>query len=156
MFFSEHNRIVTAIPASASSGATGQLIGGQYVKMKDYDHMTIIVTLGDCSSACRIMVQEDADGSGAGTARTINYASLASGASTLGTPTTAASTGIVTEEATDDGKAYVIELDSADLTSGYPYVRVVVGCSAAVAGVNPINATYILSRGRFAAAGAIA
>ena len=129
-------------PVSISGGKTGACF-----HMKQHNHASIIIPIGVSAAApTSIVVKQCTDSSGAGaTAIPFNYYAMTTAAGdTLGARTAATASGITSVSA-NDGIFYVIELDSAELADGSPYVQVVIADSG--------NTTYaailvVLSGGR--------
>lgn len=92
--------------------------------MENFAHATIIVQLGVTGAATTITVEECDDFTP--TTHTeiafSYYAETTAAGDTLGARTAATTAGIT--GSTNDGVFYVIEIDAAELTDGYPYLRV--------------------------------
>ncbi len=92
--------------------------------MKEYGHATIIIQFGVTGAASTVTVYECDDFTPSNaTAIAFNYfAETASGGDTLSALTAATTAGFATS--TNDNIMYVIELDAAELSDGYPCVQV--------------------------------
>jgi len=116
-----------------------------YWNMENYSHVSIIVYSGAITNSSTIILYEsdDADGSNK-TAIAFHYYKITAGVT--GARTLNATTGLVT--GTDNGSMYIIELDSSELTAGYPFMTMVTDNAAA----NVITIIPILSGARYAQA----
>ena len=106
-------------PVDVNGGATSDVWS-----MKGHDHASILLTLGVTGGASTVTVEEcsAADGSGA-TAIAFHYHAEAEEAGdTLSVRQTATAAGFATS--TNNAIMYVIELDAAELSDGFPFVRV--------------------------------
>ena len=112
--------------------------------MENWEHATIICQKGT-GSACTIQVEECTAFAGTGAAtKTFRYCYERTAAGdTLTALATAGTAGIA--HTTSTGELLVIEIDSDELTDGYPYVRI--KCSATGANLGAWIA--ILSGGRY-------
>lgn len=125
----------------------GTGLNGVYVNMALYGHLTAIIQLGVTGAASTVTVQEDADGSGTGTAIGFSYRKEDTDAEdTLDALTAVENTGFATS--TNNNVFYVIELDAAALSSGYPWVRV---CMSNPGQATLANICYILGGARYPA-----
>ena len=116
-----------------------------YWNMENYSHVSIIVYSGAITNSSTIILYEsdDADGSNK-TAIAFHYYKITAGVT--GARTLNATTGLVT--GTDNGSMYIIELDSSELTAGYPFMTMVTD----TAGANVITIIPVLSGARYAQA----
>jgi len=117
----EQGHVVSIIPPiDVNGGATVS----DYFSMKNYAHVDIILTLGVTGAATTVTLEESDDNAGNDTTEITfsYYAETTAAGDTLGTRTavTVASTGFDTS--TNDGLIYVISVDAAELTDGYPYL----------------------------------
>ena len=130
-------------PVDINGGKTGDAFS-----MENWSHASIIITLGVThSTGSVITVYECADNAATDdVAIAFKLASeVTAGGDVLEALTAVASTGFTTT--TNDGCLYVIELDAADLSAGYPYVVV----KAATPGGSTIaSIVAVLSGGRYA------
>jgi len=116
-----------------------------YFCLKKYAHATIVVTTGAVTNAATITVEEsdDKDGSNTTAIAFAYYAELTAAGDTLGNRTAATSAGFST--GTNNNCTFVIEIDAAELTDGYPYLVVKATNAAACL----ISIVAILSGARF-------
>jgi hypothetical protein len=116
-----------------------------YFSMENYSHASIIVYCGIITNAATITVEESDDNAGSDTtAIAFKYYKITEGVT--GDRTAATNAGFST--GTDDGSMFVIEIDAADLSDGYPYLVV----KTNDAGANLIAIVPILSGSRYAQA----
>lgn len=116
-----------------------------YFSMENYSHASIIVYCGAITNAATITVEESDDNAGSDTtAIAFNYYQITAGVT--GDRTAATTAGFST--GTTDGSMFVIEIDAADLSDGYPYLVVKTTDAAA----NLITVVPILSGARYAQA----
>lgn len=152
---SEAGHIVNLIPPV--DGNNGAPVTAQAFSMKGWDHVSIILQLGVTAAApTSIVLKSAATAGGSGTAFNFNYYAMnpiASGPSNdvLGSKSTTvtASTGIPSPTAIDN-VFYVIEIDSAELPDGSPYVQL---CVTNPASSVLMSAVAVLSAGRFQGVG---
>jgi hypothetical protein len=117
--------------------------------MKNHAHATIIVQCGVSDGAVPTITVEECDDvtPSHSTAIAFNaYKEETAAGDTLGARTAVASTGVAMS--TNNGIMYVIEIDAAELTVGYPYLRV---CFTDPGASALISAVAILSGARYAA-----
>ena len=146
-YVSEEGHIVNAIaPVDLNGGASSDVFD-----MGNHSHASIIVALGVTASGSEftITVEECDDFTPSNsTAIAFNYYSeTTAGGDTLGAKQTATASGFTTSADEPDGTFYTIEVDAADLTDGYPKLRVV--CSDPGASVIG-SVTAVLSGSRYA------
>ena len=149
---SEAGHIVNVIPPI--DGNAGAPVTAEAFSMKNWDHVSIIIQLGVTAAApTSIVVKSAATSGGTGTAMPFRYYTqiAASGPSNdvMSSQNSALAAGITSVTALDN-VLYVIEIDSAELPDGSPWVQLVI--------TNPsssilISAVAILSAGRHAFAG---
>lgn len=114
----EQCHIVSALPPVDIGGGAKT---SDYWSMKNYEHATIIVTLGVVTGAPTILLYEsdDLDGSNKTAIGFDYYLEATTTGDTLADRATAASTGY-TFTATTNSVFMVIEVDAAQLTDAYP------------------------------------
>jgi len=116
-----------------------------YWNMENYDHVSIIVYCGAITNSATIILYESDDASGSNkTAIAFNYYQITAGVT--GARTANAATGLVT--GTTNGSMWVIEVDAADLSDGYPFMTMITDTAAA----NVITIIPVLSGARYAQA----
>ncbi len=145
----EAGHIVNLVPPI--DGNAGAPVAAQAFSMKGWDHVSIIIQLGVTAAApTSIIVKSAATAAGSGTAMAFQYydQTLAQGPSNdvLSARKNALAAGITSVTALDQ-TMYVIEMDSAELPDGSPWVQLVVACPA---NSILISAVAILSAGRHA------
>ncbi len=117
-----------------------------YFSLENYSHASIIVYCGAITNAATITVEESDDNTGNDTtAIDFSYYQITAGVTGSRT-TTSSAAGFST--GTTDGSMFVIEIDAADLTDGYPYLVVKTTDAAA----NLITVVPVLSGARYAQA----
>lgn len=116
-----------------------------YFSMENYSHASIIVYCGAITNAATITVEESDDNTGNDTTA-IGFSYYQITAGVTGDRTTVANTGFST--GTTDGSMFVIEIDAAELSDGYPYLVVKTTDAAA----NLITVVPVLSGARYAQA----
>lgn len=145
MFLADNVKIVEAIKPQTGASARS----GDWVSLKNYNHLTIIVQLALGNSATTAITVDKAtavDGSGNSNGITLNNWYYAT-ASTSDAMTKGAAAASITTAATGSGsEIYVIEIDAAEL-GDYDCLQVELGASHSG---NLVSATYILSGARFA------
>lgn len=143
---SEAGHIVNLIPPV--DGNAGAPVTCQGFSMKGWDHVSIIIQLGvTAGTPTSILVASAPTVSGTPTAMPFrSYAQTTAGTSkdVLAGPTNNAATGITTVSGSD-GIFYTIEIDSAELPDGSPYIQLQVTMPASS---NLVSAVAILSAGR--------
>lgn len=119
---SEDGHVVNILPPIDLNGGKTS----DYFSLKNYTHASIIVTIGvNAGAGSVITVEESDDNSGSHTtaiAYRVAKEETAAG-DTLAALIDVTSTGFETH-ASASSIAYVIEVDAADLTDGYPYLVV--------------------------------
>ena len=111
--------------ALAPRDINGAIRNSDVFSMGKYAHASIIVMLGVTGAATTITVEE-CDNFVPDNTTAIAFASYAeetAAGDTLGTKTATSSSGIT--GSTNDGVFYVIEVDAAELSDGFPNLRVV-------------------------------
>ena len=114
---------------------TGAIVNSDVFSMKEHSHVSIYISLGVTGAASTVTVEECDDitpTNSTAIAFTVYKEETASG-DTLGGGVAATVAGFAT--GTADGIFYVIEIDAAQLTAGFPYLRVVFS--------NPGAATFV-------------
>lgn len=139
----EQGHVVNILPPVDVNGAAW---ASDYFSLKNAAHATIILTLGVTGAASTVTLYESDDN--AGTAETAiafdYYAETTAAGDTLGTRTAATTSGFATS--TNDSITYVIEVDAAELSDGYPYLCLK-GTDPAVATL--VSAVAVLSGVRY-------
>lgn len=110
--------------------------------MSNWDHVSILVFAG-AGSASTITVFDAASAGASGASMVFNYALEAAASDVLDAALQAASTGGVAL-GTVSGGFMVIEIDSAELRTGYPYLLIRLDAS----GSKLVSACAVLSGGR--------
>lgn len=142
--------IVLAEQGKVVAGLAPVDIGGaaktsDYFTLENYSHASIIVYCGAITNAATITVEESDDNSGSDTtAIAFKYYQITAGAT--GDRTAATTSGFST--GTTDGSMFVLEIDAAELTDGYPFLVV----KATNAAANLITVVSVLSGARYAQA----
>ena len=115
----EQMHVVNILPPVDINGGA---VESDYFSLKLYPHASIILTLGVSGAASTITLFESDDNAGSNeTAIGFDYyAETTAAGDTLGARTTVANTGFATS--TNNSITYVIEVDAAELTDGYPYL----------------------------------
>lgn len=147
MYLADHAKIVEAIKPQTGASARS----GDWVSLKGYSHLTIIVQLALGNAATTAITVDKAsavDGSGNSDGITLNnwYKGTPSTDDSLSKGTAGAS--ITTSNAGAGSELYVIEIDAAELGEGYDCVQVELGQSHSG---NLVSALYVLSGARYAA-----
>lgn len=115
--------------------------------LENYSHASIILTLGVTGAASTVTLKECDDFTPTNsTAIAFSYyAETTAGGDTLGAKTAATTSGFATS--TNDGVIYVIEVDAADLSDGYPALQLVMTDPSAA---TLVSAVAVLSGARYA------
>lgn len=134
------------VNATAPIDINGAGAVSDYFSMEGYAHASIICTLGVTGAASTITVEESDDLSGSNTTAIAfdYYAEETAAGDTLGARTTATTAGFAAS--TENGIIYVIEIDAADLTDGYPCLVVKASDPSAA---TLYSCVAVLSGGRF-------
>jgi hypothetical protein len=129
--------------------ATGLTTEPDYVNMKNYSHLTIIILAGASNGTGQTISMKYSSSSSGGTAMDFNYyKTITADADVLGARTlAAAATGLLLSHGTVSDTKYVIEIDASELPDGYPWVGLVMSGATST---TPITAVYILSGSRYA------
>lgn len=145
---SEAGHVVNLIPPV--DGNAGAPVGAQGFSMKGYDHASIIVQLGVTAAAPTSILLVSSTAASAGTTTQLPfryYSQTTAGKSNdvLSGPLVAVAASGIASPSNNDGIFYVIEVDSAELPDGQPYLQLQV--------TNPassilVSAVAILSAGR--------
>ena len=120
-YTAQEGHVINALaPVDINGGANSDIFS-----MKDCSHVSIIIQLGVTGAASTITVEEcdDVTPSNSTAIAFDYYAETTASGDTLGAKTAATTAGFATS--TNDSVFYVIEIDSEQLTEGYPYLRVV-------------------------------
>lgn len=114
--------------------------------MEGYSHASIVVQLGVTGAASTLTVYECDDFTPTNSTAIAfrYYAEATAGGDTLAAEAAATTSGIST--GTADGIMYVIEIDAADLSDGYPCLQIKLSDPSAA---TVVSAVAILSGGRF-------
>lgn len=140
------------VPVLAPVDTAGVAIQTDVVGLKEYHQVRFILQFGVITGDSAVVTVEECDDTTPSNSTAIAFSGTltsAVGTDLLGTRTATAATGW-TIEATDDGKALIIDVDAAQLSAGYPYIRVVVTPGGSMT-VCLLNAVAIL-RPRYAQA----
>jgi hypothetical protein len=145
MNLAECCHVVNILPPQSINGA----VTSDVFSLKNWDHASIIVTCGATDADAGNITIEECDDFTPTNDTAIDfryYAETTAGGDTLGAKQTAeAATGI--DVSGNDNITYVIEIDSAQLSDGYP--NLILKWSAP-GGVTLVSAVAILSRSRYA------
>ena len=116
---------VRLVPGLQPQTINGSAVASQFFNMGKYEHLSALVYIGTHGAAMTITVTQSQDSAGTGeTAIPFDYYSPATtGNDVLGARNTAAASGVATDGATAN-IIYAIELNAAQLASGYNWVRV--------------------------------
>lgn len=116
----EQNHIIPILPPQDINGGKNTDV----FSMKDASHVTIIIKMGSTGASSTITVEECSNFTpSAYTAIAFKYAACTTDSSdVLGSLTDVANTGFASS--TNDNIFYVIEIDSEQLSDGYPNLRV--------------------------------
>lgn len=142
----EEGHIVNALaPVDVNGGKNSDVWS-----MANYNHATIIISLGVTASGSEIPITvEECDDFTPSNSTAIGfayYSETTAGGDTLGARQTATASGFTTSADEPDNTFYVIEVDAAELSDGYPNLRVV----CADPGASVIGAiTVVLSGARY-------
>ena len=142
---SEDGHVVPILaPIDLNGGKTSD-----YWSLMNYAHASIILTIGVNGGGAVAVTLEESDDNAGGSTTAIGFkyaAEETAAGDTLSALIDATSTGFSTH-ATASSITYVIEVDAADLTDGYPYLVLKLGDpSASVIG----SAVAVLSGSRYA------
>lgn len=115
----EQGHVVNIIPPVDINGGAKT---SDYFDMGKYSHVDIILTLGVTGAASTVTVEESDDNSGSATTAIAfdYYAETTAAGDTLADRASATSSGFATS--TNDNVTYVISIDAAELSDGYPYL----------------------------------
>ena len=140
----EECHVVNILPPIDINGAART---GDIFSLKNYTHATILLTLGVTGAASTVTVKECDDFTPT-TATAIAfsyYAETTAAGDTLGARTAATTAGFATS--TNDSVTYVIEIDAAQLSDGYPCIQLLLSDPSAA---TLASAVAILSGARYA------
>lgn len=143
LVLAELGHVVNALPPIDTGGAAKV---SDYFSLKNYAHATIIVTMGVVTNDCTVTVEESDDNAGNDETAIAfaRYEEKTAAGDTLTVRTATTSAGFAT--GTTNGTTFVIEIDAAELSDGYPYLVVkATGAAAAL-----ISVVVILSGSRYA------
>lgn len=149
MYLADTVKIVEAIKPQTGGSARS----GDWVSLKGYNHLTIIVQLALGNAGTTAITVDKAaavDGSGNADGITLNnwYKTGTAPGTTDAMTKGEAGTSITTSNAGSGSEVYVIEIDAAELGEGYDCVQLELGASHSG---NLVSALYILSGARYAA-----
>lgn len=120
MYLANEGHVVNILaPVDINGGASSDIFS-----MKNHSHVSIIIQLGVTGAASTVTVEECDDVTPTtDTAIAFSYhAETTASGDTLGALTAATTAGFATS--TNNGVFYVIEIDAAQLSDGYPYLQV--------------------------------
>jgi hypothetical protein len=140
-YLSNSGHVVNALaPVDINGG-----VNSDVWSMKDWDHASVVISLGVTGAASTVTLQEcDNFTPSNSTAIAFDYYSETTAAGdTLSTKSTATTSGFATS--TNDGVFYVVEIDSAELSDGYPNLRV---CFSNPSASTFASVAVVLSGGR--------
>lgn len=140
----EQLHVVNILPAVDITGG----VTGDRFSMENYRHATIIITVGVSAAAWTKIIVRECDAASGGTATDIGfnlYAEETAAGDTLGARQEVAAAGYT--PSANNSIMYVIEIDAAELTDGYPWIEL-----ALTNGVNSViaAAVAVLSGPRYA------
>jgi len=140
----EKGHVVNIIPPVDINAAAPT---SDYFSLKNYDHASIVLTLGVTGAASTVTLEESDDNAGSNTTAIAfsYYAETTAVGDTLGVRTAATTAGFATS--TNDSITYVIEVDASQLTDGYPYLVLKLSDPSAA---TLVSAVAILSGARYA------
>lgn len=143
MNFIGKNHIVPLLfPQDITTSATDTDI----VSLENYNHACLIIMTGTNSKGCTLTVEEcDTVGPNDAVAIAFRYRKMGT-SDVWGDLTAVESSGVVIADGDDDA-VYAIEIDSQELSDGYPMVRVAL--SAPASGNNLYSGEAILSEARY-------
>ena len=121
----QEGHIINILPPTTAFSIDG--LYSDIFHMKEAAHASIIITTGTMTSSTTFTLYESATSGGTsttvlGTTAGINYKAVATAASDTFTAPAAFTVAGLTTGSTND-LTWVIEVDSQDLTDGYPYMR---------------------------------
>ena len=127
----EHGHVVNALsPVDINGGAKTS----DYFSLKNYHHVSIIISMGVVTGDTKITMWESADNGGVSkNLRIFDYyeeKAVAGDTFTTRKSVTVAATGFQT--GTNNNTTFVIELDASELTDGYPYIAILTDGAATV------------------------
>ena len=117
--FRENHKIVQAF---ASIDINGAAQTGDYVCMKDAEHLTIIISAGVIGGTCNITVNKATGDAVGATAMTVNYAVCTAPGTSDALVKATASASIAT--GTTNRQVWVIEIEASELGDTYDWVNV--------------------------------
>jgi len=121
---------------------------GDAFSMENWSHASIIITLGVTHSTGSVVTVYECADNAAGDDVAVGFklaSEVTAGGDVLEALTAVGAGGFTTT--VNDGALYVIELDAADLSAGYPYVKVK---AATPGGSTLASIVAVLSGGRYA------
>jgi hypothetical protein len=140
---SEQCHITGGLYPIAVSGLTTE---PDYVSMKNYGHLSIIITAGVANGTGQTVTLKYSSSASGGTAMAFNYyKTIVADADVLGAKTAATTAGFLLSHGTISNTKYVIEVDASELPDGYPWVGLVMSGATST---TPVAVTYILSGAR--------
>ena len=143
----EESHIINLIPPVDINGAGAT---SDVFSMKESKHASILIQMGVTGAAVDVTVEEcdDASASNSQAIPFAVYKEETDAGDTLGERTIVSSSGFSTSE--NDNIMYLIEVDSSELSDGYPYLRIKLSDPAAA---TVVSASAVLSGNRYAPAG---
>lgn len=122
--------LVAAVDANNTAKTTDEL------SFENYKHISFLISVGNIGADAVLTIEKCTSAAGAGnTAIAFNYrkTGAAGGASedTWGDLTAVASTGLTIANATEDNKAFIVEIDDNEVGETYKFVRAVITPGAA-------------------------
>jgi len=140
----EQGHVVNILPPIDINGSG---FTSDYFSMGLYSHVDIILTLGVTGAASTITLEESDDNSGSSTTAIgfDYYKEETAAGDTLADRATATTSGFATS--TNDSITYVISVDAAELSDGYPFL-VLKGSDPSAATL--VSAVAVLSGSRYA------
>jgi hypothetical protein len=142
----DENKVVMGCPPAALTGAAGD---GDYVSMKYFSKLSIIIAVDNGSTVTGGAVTLKQATAVAGTGETALgfgtvWANIDTGAGDAMTETAVTSDTFTTDTTNNKNLLYVIEVDESDLAAGFTSVRVDVASMANAVG----SVTYVLHGAR--------
>jgi len=139
---SESGHVVNILPPQDIDGGANSDV----FSMKRYAHASIIIAAGSMAAASTVTVEECDDfvPTNSTAIAFSYYKEETSGGDTLSTKQSATAAGFAMT--TNNNTMYTIELDAAQLSDGYPCVRVVFSDPS---GSDTVSAVAVLSGGRY-------
>ena len=142
-YIPQDGHVVNLIPPIDINGAGAS---SDVFHVKNYSHVDIIIQLGVTGAASTVTLEEcdDTTPTNDTPIAFTYYAETTAAGDTLGAATAATTSGFATS--TNDNVMYVISLDTADLTDGYPYLQLEMSDPSAA---TVVSAVAVLSGARY-------